>query len=273
MDTPSQIKERFVTQHAKLSSKLKWGIGLAVCLIVLPLAWTIAYFMAGAVVALVLGVVLFAAIQMLPVMANAIANYKLAALKREAERNPVETLQIQQLQLENDLAVAANKITNFDAEVESFRNSLSNELASGFIDAVQQGLPTLHRMEQLLVFRRRKWKESQAKLVARAQRVRLAESKWRVAMASQKVTQASGELELKGFERILEEVAFRSVDHELGTAIAEMNTAIMVEELPESEVVEVVEVRQLEDKTAMTKQLQALLRSPQHEELAINTIH
>ncbi len=231
----SKLSE-FTARRDKLSKKIKIGGGLLVVVLIPPLMFFIAQVILGTAAVLASGALAFLVgiivINAMPVASMKIANWRLRALKAEAERNPIETLQSQQLELVTALDNEANAIKSFDTEVSNFRSSLQKELDNGFPDAAASGLPTLQNMEKLLSFRRVKYKRAQARIVDRAKKIELAESKWRVALAAQKVTAASGETNLNALGQILESIAFGSVESAVNTSMAELRTAIMVEEVP-----------------------------------------
>lgn len=226
----------FNTKRDQLATRTKWGIGLVAAVVVAPLTWLVAQAVLGLAAlggALALAAVVgLGVINGAPVVSMKFANWKLRALKQEAERNPIETLQAQQIELESGLQKEAAAITNFDGEVETYRCSLQNELSKGFAEAAASGLPTLRNMERLLAFRRTKFKRAQASLKERRKKVELAESSYRVALAAQRVTAASGETQSNVLTKILEDIAFASVDKTVNLSMAELRTAIMVEEIP-----------------------------------------
>lgn len=229
----------FTKKRDALSTKAKWGMGIIAVLVLTPLSWVIAKgifgLAAAGAAAGVAGIVGLALVHGTPVLSRKFANWKLAALKKEAERNPIETLQLQQISLEQGLEKEAKAITSFDAEVENFRGGLQAELEKGFPEAVKRGLPTLRNMERLLSFRRVKFKKAQKKVAERRRAVSEAEASYRVALASQRVTAASGEVQNSVLEQILEDIAFGAVDTAVNTSMAELRTAVMVEELPEDD--------------------------------------
>jgi hypothetical protein len=221
---------------SSLSTSVKWGAGLFLALFLGPFLYLIGTALFGIAYAgaalIVASVVALAALNLVPAVAFKFANWKLRALKAEAAKNPVETLQNQQIALEKGLMAEARAITAFDTEVENFRSSLQHELESGYPEAASSGLPTLHNMERLLQYRRLKFSKAQAKLVERGRAVKMAESKFRVALAAQRVTAASGEENRTVLDKILEDIAFASVETAVNTSIAELRTSLMVEAIP-----------------------------------------
>lgn len=225
----------FVKKRDGVATWAKFGIGIAAMVILAPLTYLIGYAALGVAYAtasmFVAAAVGLAAVNFAPVMAMKFANWKLRALKAEAEANPIETLENQQIEKEKALTAEAQAITEFDTAVCTFRDELENEKVQ-FPEAYNSGLPTLRNMQRLLEFRRQKYKRAQAALAERRKAVEAARSKYRVALAAQKVTKAAGQIEGNVLDKILEDIAFTSVDNAVNTSMAELRTAIMVEEIP-----------------------------------------
>lgn len=244
-----------------LGSKAKWVIAIPLILFGGPIMFSIAYTILGAgLVALAFAftaAVIAFLVNMAPVMGMKFANWKLAALKAEAERNPIETLQNQQRELEKGLKSQEKAITDFDTEVENYATSLTDEIEKGFPEAAAKGLPTLNNMRRLLAYRRLKYKKAQEKILQRARKVQQAESEYRVALAAKRVTAAAGEDGDTVLNQILENIAFKSVESTVNSSMAELRTAIMVEEIPHDDTdanvidVQAKEVKQLTNQPSM----------------------
>lgn len=251
---------------AALSNKTKWGAGLLVALLLGPLLYFVGYALFGvayaATAALAVTIIGMVFINVIPVLAFKFANWKLRALKAEAAKSPIETLENQQIEIEAELKKTKDAITDFDAEIETFRQTLATEVENGHPEAAEAGLPVLENMERILEFRRIKYKQTARQVRERDKRVKSAKAKFRVAMAAQKVTAASGETQNR-LRAILEEVAFESVDREVGTSMAELRSALMAESVPEGESTSyTIEMPVVEDQRKRNTQLLTLLRSP-----------
>ncbi len=227
--TPSSSQK---TARPRLQTALKWGLGILSVIVIAPLAWLFVGGLVGISVAAFLGLL---AINLAPVVAMRLSNWKLRALKNEAVENPIETLQNQQVELQTALDRQADAISTFDATVETYRSRLLSE-AERFPEAAQVGVPHLHQMERLLAFRRIKYKQAKTALKDRQKKVELAESRYRVALAMQEVATAAGQTELPPISKILEELSFTTVDENVNTSLAALRTAILVEEVPEADV-------------------------------------
>lgn len=231
----SRVKRMIVDLDARkrrLAGVVKWALVLIAAAVIAPIIYLAVKGLVGLALA---GIVGLAIVNFAPVVSMKFANWKLRAMKSEAARNPIETLQNQQAEKERDLKTEAEKINAFDGAVETFRSQLMNE-AQAHPESAAAGVPTLRQMERLLSFRRMKFKRAADDLRARRKKVELAESRYRVALAAQAVTKAAGETEGTVLDKILEDIAFTAVEDTVNTSMAALRTAIMVEEVPADDV-------------------------------------
>ncbi len=166
-----------------------------------------------------------------PVVSMKFANWRLKAFKEEATKNPVETLQNQQIELENALEVEKGKIMAFSAAIETFKGKLSQE-SQYQPEAAAAGIPILRDMERLFKFRVAKFRKAQKDVAERRSKVRLAESRYRIALAAQAVSRAADITEGTVLNSILEDVAFGSIDETVHMSLADLRSSISLEELP-----------------------------------------
>jgi hypothetical protein len=216
------------TRKRRIAAGVKWALAFGAAAVVSPVVFLAVKGLMGLGLALLLGL---AIVNLAPVLSMKFANWKLRALKHEAARNPIETLQNQQSEKERDLKSEAEKISQFDAAVETFRAQLMAE-AQEHPEAAATGVPTLRQMERLLAFRRLKYKRAAEDVKARRKKVELAQSRYRVALLAQEVTKAAGETEGTVLDKILEDLAFNAIDETVNLSMASLRTAIMVEEIP-----------------------------------------
>lgn len=229
----------------KKAGFIKWG-GAALLLVLLgPAILTGALAGVAGVIAAIIGLVL---VHWLPVISLKIsnraaeakiaeANRHIQALKTEAARNPIETLQREQKQKHVELDREAAGIQDFDREVENLRDTVQQEgsrikSASGR----KKGEEVLRAMELKLQYRRAAFKRAQEKLEAYDAKVEEAEALWRVALAAQRADAASGENNQDVFRKIMEDTAFHSVASEVNMAMAGLRTSIMKEDVTEEDI-------------------------------------
>ena len=233
----AEYKEKF----GKLFGRYKW-LAIPAVLLLGPVSYFIAYALFGATLALGAGSLLIATwlviVNLWPKWAMQLANYKLKALKEEAERNPIETLQNQQTELERRLMEQSVKITSLDTGVENYRTYLV-ETARTEPEAAAAGIPTLRNMEKLLIFRRMKWQAARVKLTERSRKIKSADAKYKVALQARELTKVAGEPDDSVLQGILESVAFGAVESTVNESMAALRTAVMVESIPEGEIIDI----------------------------------
>lgn len=229
------------TGKRRIAASMKWGMVLAAAAVISPVIFLAVKGLVGLALALMVGL---AIVNLAPVLSMKFANWKFRALKHEAGKNPIETLQNQQAEKERDLKSEAEKISQFDAAVETFRAQLMAE-AQEQPEAAATGVPTLRQMERLLAFRRLKYKRAAEDVKARRKKVELAQSRYRVALLAQEVTKAAGETQGTVLDKILEDIAFNAVDETVNLSMASLRTAIMVEEIPMDD----IDLQQIDFKT------------------------
>lgn len=215
----------------KVATGLKWAIGIAAVAFVAPVIFLAVQGLVGLIVAGVLGLTL---IHGAPWLSMKAANLKLWGMKSEAARNPVETLQNQEREKYEALKESERMITNFDAEVATYKDTLDAEEKQN-PDAAAAGRPIQHQMERLLQYRRLKYKRAQQDVKAFSESVRQAEAKYRVALAAQRVAKAAGETETSVMDKILQDVAFVSIQNTVNNSLAELRTAVMREDIPDDD--------------------------------------
>lgn len=212
-------------KHKSLQKKIGWGLGLLGAFLIAPIVFMIVKGIVGLAIAGVVGLVV---VNAAPVLAMKLANWKLGMLKGEAGKNPIETLQLQEIQQGKDLEEFANKITLFDSEVATYEQILVRENEDPNTNDILIG------MKRLLTYRRTKYQEAQRETVNFSTQVREAERKYRLALAAQRVTKAAGSTEVDILNKILKEIAFNSVQNNVNTAMSELRTAIMKEDIQAS---------------------------------------
>jgi hypothetical protein len=151
--TPEQRKER-----TELIVKVAGLLG--VCIILGPLATTIAAGL-GALAALIVGAAgVFTVWKFLPWFAMKIGNAQLKAIKAEAMKNPCETLQNEYVKKEIALKDYRTNIERFAAQVMAFADQVKGYVRDGLEDA-QTYVEQLGKMKQLLQIRKEKYQQAQ----------------------------------------------------------------------------------------------------------------
>jgi uncharacterized protein YukE len=245
----------------KKAGLIKWGAAAALLVILGPAILTGALAGLFGVAVVIVGLVL---LHWMPVIATKIANRAaeakiaeanrhIAALKAEAQRNPIETLQNEQKQKHAELDKEADAISDFDREVENLRDTVQQE-GSRIKSAAgrKKGEEVLAAMERKLKYRRLAFKRAQEKLEVYDAKVEEAEALWRVALAAQKADAASGDNNQDVFRKIMEDTAFHSVASEVNQAMAGLRTSLMKEDITDDDIL------QLENNPSQVLDVQAV---------------
>ncbi len=220
--TPEQRKQRTETIVKVI------GLG-ALALILGPFYFTILHGL-GAIAALVVGgVALFTAVKFLPWFALAIGNARLKAIKAEAARNPVETLQNDYMKRQSALEEFRDKITSFSAEVMNFADKLV-EFTQKFPAEAQKFKDNLAKMRQLLALRQRKYTQAQDNLASYDLEIQKAGAIWDMGQAAAKLNEAAGMTEDDFLAKIQVETALNSVQTNLNKAFADLEISLLDED-------------------------------------------
>jgi len=220
--TPEQRKQR-----TELIVKIVGLLG--VCLVLGPLAGTIAAGL-GALAALLVGVAgIFVVWKFIPWFALKIGNARLKAIKAEAMKNPVETLQNQLVEKRKSLDSFKENIRVFAAQVLSFSDEVKKYVKDGLEDA-QTYVEQLAKMKKVLELRQQRYKDAEQTLVEFEETIQRTDRKWKMACAAAKMNEAAGEIEGDVFDKICIETAMSSVQDKLNQSFADLEIALMDED-------------------------------------------
>jgi hypothetical protein len=233
---------------ANLSSRVKWALGLAAALVVSPIIFLVVKGMVGLALAALIGL---AVINFAPVLSLKFANWKLRGLKHEAATNPVETLQNQLVDKRAALAQFARSITDFKTEVANFGDKVEvfkrqqPQNAERFVAQHAGMVLLLRRREQ-------RYRQADQELDMLEQKIEQASSLWDMAMAAQRMNKLAGVDPGQQFDKILQDVAFDSVQSNVNRAFAELETSLLEEpqqlEAPKEFVALVTEIQPAKEK-------------------------
>jgi hypothetical protein len=223
-------------QVDRKANVLKWIVGLGALAVFGPLV--LSGLLAGAA-ALVIGAAVFAAVQLAPAGAKwlvnkrteleiAEANRHLQALKAEARKNPVETLQNVYMEKESALNVVNGKIMKFATKVNEFGLKV-NAMKRDFPQDAEAFQKIHEDMKELLERRREKWKVSRSELDAFAKQIERASAIWDMTQATADLRESAGHLEENFMQRLRRETALDSVQSSLAASMAELDQLMMEE--------------------------------------------
>ena len=220
--TPEQRKQR-----TELIVKVAGLLG--VCLVLGPLATTIAAGL-GALAALMVGAAgIFTVWKFLPWFGMKVGNWQLKSIKAEAMKNPCETLQNEYIKKQHALDDYRSSISRFAAQVMAFADQVKGYVKDGLEDA-QTYVEQLNKMKQVLQLRKEKYQQAQDMLAEFNETIARTEKKWKMACAAMAMNEAAGELAGDTFDKICIETALDSVQTKLNESFADLDIALMDDE-------------------------------------------
>lgn len=239
---PSQLavwEQKLADAKAGIGKKagyIKWGGAFALLVLLGPAILTGALAGIVGLIAAVLGLVV---VHWWPVISFKIANRAaeakiaeynrhIAAIKAEARKNPVETMQSVYIEQGRQLKERSEKIQKFATKVNKYGQKLSdlkkqfpNETAT--FDKVHQD------MSELLRKRQQKWTDAKAKHDLSAHEIEKAQAFWEMGLATQDLRESAGDVEAEFFQRIRKETAMDAVQEQLASAMADLDQLLMEE--------------------------------------------
>lgn len=218
------------TQLQQKRKRIETGVKLGLLalggFIVAPFIFLAIKGLVGLAVAAAVGL---AVVNFAPVVAMKFANWRLQAIKAEATRNPIETLQNQYAERQLALGKFREAITNFSASVKSFQDKLS-EFKVKFPQDSEKFADQLSQMKRLLDLRRSKFKEAQISLEQFDSEIARANAIWEMGLAAASLNAAAGMTEDDFLAKIKVETALESVSQTMNSAFAELETSLVEEE-------------------------------------------
>lgn len=220
MNTTPEVKRKRIEMAIKVL-----GLGVA-GFIVAPFVFIAVKGLLGLALAAAVG---YGIIYFTPVVASMIANWRLKAIKAEAMRNPVETLQNDYLKRQNALDEFKTAIVTFSAEVKNFADRLVN-FSKQYPAEADKFKDQLSKMRQLLDLRQRKYQGAQDSLAAYSLEIEKAGAIWEMGQAAAKMNEAAGMSEDDWLAKIQTETALNSIQKNLNEAFAELEIAVLDED-------------------------------------------
>jgi len=199
----------------------RWKVGIALVIGVVAAPFVIAGIegLAGLFVIWVMGTV---GLQLAPVISMKVANWKIKAIKAEAEKNPIETME----NIYKDKSVAIqdgdDKIVAFEGRFRTYMDQLEQfkdahpTKAARFEQIGKTMLAGLHRMKK-------KQRIAKAEQKAYWEKVVEAKAIFAMALAAQAVSELSADAEQQVFQQIKEQVAFDTINNTFNSAVAAMS--------------------------------------------------
>lgn len=228
--TEEQIKK------AQKWAEARWKYGLlllALGFVVVPIILKALVGLAGLAVgaAFATGTVYYA-----PVFAMKAKNRRLKAIKEEAAKNPIETMQVQYGKRLEDLEdrrqkvlVLAAKTSDYEGKLQEFKEEWPKD-APKFDDE-------LHKMKLLLERRQQKYERTKVAVGKYEVEIRRADALWQMAQATRDLRKTAGETNDDFMDKVKKETAIDSVTSAVNEAFAELDMELRDSDAEEALVV------------------------------------
>lgn len=161
-----------------------------------------------------------------PVVAAIAVNLRLKALKAEAKRNPVETLQKDFIQRQTALADFRQAIVSFSAEVKNFADKLV-DFVKQYPAEADKFKDQLSKMKQLLNLRQKKYQQAQESLASYQLEIQKAGAIWEMGCAAARMNEAAGMSEDDFLAKIQTETAINAIQTNMNEAFADLEISLL----------------------------------------------
>jgi len=183
----------------------------------------------GLVGLIIAAAVAFIIIQFIPFFALKIANWRLQAIKWEAGRNPIETLQNDYGKRLEALKTFRDRIRTSAAAISSFGAKL-NEFKANRPERAAKFQEEYDKMLQVLEARKDKYGRAKQSLEAYSKRIDAAKDEWDMAQAAIAMNEAVGTIDGEEFlQKIMVSTAMDSVQKALSESFADLELSLMDE--------------------------------------------
>lgn len=214
-----ELKKKRIETIAKVG-----GLGV-IGFLVAPVIFLTIKGIIGLAIAAGIGVTL---INFTPWFAAKLANWRLKALKHEAMKNPIETLQNNYKVRMESLQKFRDAINTFSSEIKSFAEKLVS-FKKQYPDEADKFDGQLVQMKQLLSIRSGKYQEAKANLEQYELEIQKADSIWQMATAAAAMSKAAGVDADEFYAKIQVETALDSVQKSMNVAFSELELSLLDE--------------------------------------------
>ena len=211
----------------KTAAIIKVVLFVLLGLIAAPIAFIAIKGLIGLIAA---AVIAFAAITIAPVVGDMAANWKLKALKDEAARNPVETLQRELLRRQTLLDDQKPKIERFETKILNFEGKLA-----GFKRQYPEEAPrferTLSSMRQLLALRKERYQEAKGNLVQFELETQKARAIWEMGQAAKDASEG-GMTEDDFYAKLKTDTSIEAIEETMNESFARLESSLLESKEP-----------------------------------------
>ena len=215
-------------KKARLATGVKWVVGLVGAAIIAPVIFLAVQGLIGLAIA---GVAGLAIVHGAPVLSMKFANWKLAGLKDEARRNPIETRQNIALQARERIRIAEGELTTFATEVRNFADQVK-ELRRDQPDDAADFDEQLRNLQRLLEMKRTGLADARTKADQFEAATDRAARKWKVAQAAMRMQKLSGSMADDAMNKLLAAESLDSVQTAMNRALSELDSVLAMQSPP-----------------------------------------
>lgn len=212
-------------KRERIEKFAKIGGFLVVAFLVSPFIWAT---IGGALGILTAGIIGVIVINFVPWFASALANWRLKALKYEAAKNPIETLQNDYAQKRQALIEFKQRIESTVGELFKFKGKLEGFKKKFPADAANYDKQYAQAVE-LLDRRKQRYKEGREKLALYEAEIERASAIWEMALATAEMNKAASVDNESIVAKIQRDTALDAVQKALGMAFADLETSLLDE--------------------------------------------
>lgn len=217
--------EELDVRKETLEKRFKLGLGIVSVVVIAPFTFIILQGILGAAALVVAGIVGFTIIQLAPVFAMKLANWRIKLITAEAQKNPIETMKSILIEKSQDVQIADRKIVEFDGKIADYHDKIV-----GFKKKYPEESPRYEEIENKmrtgLASMKRKQVTAKQVLGELKCNIDKAESIYTMALAAADVTSLSADVEKQVFQDIKQQVSFDAVTHKLNTAVAALSLEV-----------------------------------------------
>jgi hypothetical protein len=211
------------------------GIGV-IGFLVAPMIFLTIKGIIGLAIAAAIGAALIA---FTPWYAMKLANWRLAAIKAEARKSPVETMQNVYNTKEQNLKDQNTRITEFSTKVKNFKDKIERfKTENANSKLVQQQVPRfekqLEMMQALLMKRQKAYSDALKALKEYALTIQAADAIWQMTQESEALNEAANLTDDDFYEKLKAETAFDSVQESMNRSFAMLEQLMIQDESAES---------------------------------------
>ena len=207
----------------KKATIITWALIIACCAIAAPAAL---FILKGLFALAIAGAVAVGGIFFAPIIGHKLAIQQIKAVVSDAEQNPIENLQSEFLQMQQDVKRFESEVRSFAADVSSFAQQTS-EFKRDYPDDAKMFEDQLTAYRELQTFKEAKFKQAVKDLDTFSGVVRRAKAMWTMALSSKRMNELAGHQTGDVFSQIRKETSLDAVRKATYESFAEVRTALL----------------------------------------------